>query len=220
MIILNINMSTKHRLVLADDHCVFRELVRYQLERCSSIRYEVIGEGGTGHEVIDTCLALQPDLLLLDLMLPGLNGVEVLKRLQVRLPRLRVLIFSASTRTPLIAQAFAANPAGFVCKPRPWATVLSAINLVAEGGKYYDPEVAHLAGRLARQPDHEELTPREREVAQAIAEGRSTKEIATQVGVSPKTIDKHRTRMMEKLRLHDAVSVTRYAIQAGLVTLE
>ncbi len=80
--------------------------------------------------------------------------------------------------------------------------------------------MAHLAGRLARRPEHEELTARERKVAQSIAEGRSTKEIAALLGVSPKTIDKHRTRMMEKLRLHDAVSVTCYAIQAGLVTLE
>ena len=91
---------------------------------------------------------------------------------------------------------------------------------MAEGGKYFDPAVAHLAGRQASQPRHEELTPREREVAQSIGEGRSTKEIGTLLGVSAKTIDKHRTRMMEKLRVHDAVSVARYAFQAGLVSLE
>ena len=213
-------MNTRHRLVLADDHCVIRDLLKSQLERCSPLRYEIVGEGGTGQETIDACLKSRPDLLLLDLMLPGLNGVEVIKRLQNKVPRMRVLIFSATTRVTLIVEAFGVGAAGFVCKPRPWQTVLDAINLVAEGGKYYDPSVAHLAGRLARRPEFQELTAREREVAQTIAEGRSTKEIAALLGVSPKTIDKHRTRMMEKLRLHDAVSVTRYAIQAGLVSLE
>ena len=162
-------MNTKHRLFLADDHCVVRELVKYQLERCCPLRYEVVGEAGTGQEAVTACLLLRPDLLILDLMLPGLNGVDVIRRLQTKMPRLRVLVFSASTRTPLIADVFSAGPAGFVCKPRPWATVLNALNLVAEGGKYYDPQVAHLAGRLARRPEHEELTAREREVTQAIA---------------------------------------------------
>ena len=153
-------------------------------------------------------------------MLPGLNGVEVLRRLQPKLPRMRVLFFSATSRMGLIAEALELGANGFVGKPRSWQTVLEAVNLVAAGGKYFDPAVARLAGRLARQPDLEELTAREREVAQLIAEAHSTKEIASLLGVSVKTIDKHRTRMMEKLHVHDAVAVTRYAIAAGLVTLE
>ena len=117
-------------------------------------------------------------------------------------------------------EALELGVSGFVGKTRPWQTVLEAVNLVAAGGKYFDPAVAHLAGRTARQPEVEKLTAREREVAQLIAEGHSTKEIASLLGVSAKTIDKHRTRMMEKLRLHDAVAVTRYAINAGLVSLD
>ena len=163
-------MNTRRRLVLADDHCVVRELLKYQLERCCALRYEIVGESSTGQEAVNACLKWRPDLLLLDLLLPGLNGVEVIKRLQNKVPRMQVLVFSASTRTPLIQEVFGLGAAGFVCKPRPWATVLGAINLVAEGGKYYDPAVAHLAGKAARQPDYAELTPREREVAQTIAE--------------------------------------------------
>ena len=213
-------MNNPIRLVLVDDHDVIRDLFRYQLGRSEPHRYEIVGEGSTGQEAVEICLRTQPDLLVLDLMLPGLNGVEVLRRLQPKLPRMRVLFFSATSRTPLIVDALELGANGFVGKPRSWQTVLGAVNLVAAGGKYFDPAVAHLAGRTARQPEPEELTAREREVAQLIAEGNSTKEIASLLGVSVKTIDKHRTRMMEKLHVHDAVAVTRYAINAGLVTLE
>ena len=213
-------MNTKLRMVLVDDHSVTRDLVQFQLVRSDPLRYEVVGGGSTGQEAVDVCLRTRPDVLLLDLMLPGLNGVEVLRRLQPKLPRMRTLFFSASTRAPLIIEAMELGVSGFVGKTRPWQTVLEAVNLVAAGGKYFDPAVAHLTGRTARQPELEKLTAREREVAQLIAEGHSTKEIASLLGVSAKTIDKHRTRMMEKLRLHDAVAVTRYAINAGLVSLE
>ncbi len=213
-------MNTKVRTVLIDDHSVTRELFQFQLGRSEPLRYEVVGGGSTGQEAVDVCLRTQPDLLLLDLMLPGLNGVEVLRRLQPKLPRMRTLFLSASSRTPLISEALALGVNGFVGKMRSWNTVLGAVNLVAAGGKYFDPAIAHLAGRAARQPEREELTAREREVAQLIAEGQSTKEIAGLLGVSAKTIDKHRTRMMEKLHLHDAVAVTRYAINAGLITLD
>ena len=213
-------MNTKMRLVLVDDHNVTRDLVQFQLVRSDPLRYEVVGGGSTGQEAVDVCLKTQPDLLLLDMMLPGLNGVEVLRRLQPKLPRMRTLFFSASSRTPLIEEAMELGVSGFVGKTRPWTTVLEAVNLVASGGKYFDPSIAHLACRAPRESAAEKLTAREREVAQLIAEGHSTKEIASLLGVSAKTIDKHRTSMMEKLRIHDAVAVTRYAINAGLVSLE
>ncbi len=213
-------MKIINRIVIVDDHSVVRELFRFQLCRSEPNRYEIVGEGGTGQEAVDVCLRTRPDLLVLDLMLPGLNGVEVIKRLQPKLPHMKVLYFSASVRTPLIAEALELGADGYVGKPRSWHTGLEAINLVAAGGKYYDPTVAHLAGRAARQPEPEDLTAREREVAQLIAEGHSTKEIARLLGVSVKTIDKHRSRMMEKLHVHDAVAVTRYAITAGLVSLD
>lgn len=213
-------MNTPVRLVLVDDHHVVRELIRHQLNRSDPHGYQIVGEGSTGQEAVDICLKTRPDLLLLDLMLPGLNGVEVLRRLQPKLPRMRVLFFSGTSRAPLIIEALELGACGFVGKPRSWQTVLEAINLVAAGGKYFDPTVAHLAGSAGRQADSEDLTAREREVAQLIAEAHSTKEIARLLGVSVKTIDKHRTRMMEKLHVHDAVAVTRYAINAGLITLE
>ena len=213
-------MKMNQRVVIVDDHHVVRELFRFQLCRSEPDRYEIVGEGSDGHEAVEVCFRVQPDLLVLDLMLPGLNGVEVMKRVLPKLPNLRVLFFSACARIPLIIEALESGTASFVGKPRSWSTVLEAVNLVAAGGRYYDPAVAHLAKKSGKPGNAENLTPREREVAQLIAEGYSTKEIASRLGVSAKTIDKHRTRMMEKLRLHDAVAVTRYAIQAGLVSLD
>ena len=213
-------MNTKMRLVLVDDHSVTRDLIQLQLVRSEPHRYEVVGGGGTGQEAVDVCLRTRPDLLLLDLMLPGLNGVEVVRRLRPKLPRMRTLFFSASSRTPLITEALQLGVSGFVGKTSPWQTVLEAVNVVAAGGKYFDPAVARFAGANAGQPAPTTLTAREREIVQLIAEGHSSKEIASLLGVSAKTIDKHRTHLMEKLHLHDAVAVTRYAINAGLITLE
>ena len=213
-------MKIRNRIVIVDDHSVMRELIRFQLGRSEPDRYEIVGEGSTGQEAVDICLRTYPDMVLLDLMLPGMNGVEVYRRIKPKLPQVRVLYFSATIKPPLITEALELGASGFVGKPRPWNTVLEAVNLVAQGGKYFDPAVAHLAARTTRQHESEDLTGREREVAQLIAEGNSTKEIASLLGVSAKTIDKHRTRLMEKLRVHDAVAVTRYAILSGLVSLE
>ena len=213
-------MNTKLRLVLVDDHSVIRDLLQIQLTRNDPLRYEVVGGGSTGQEAIDVCLRTQPDLLLLDLMLPGLNGVEVLRRLQPTLPHMRTLFFSASFRTPLIAEALELGASGFVGKFRPWKTVLEAVSIVGSGGKYFDPSVANLSACPAKPREAEQLTSSEREVARSIAAGHGTEETASLLGMSAKTIDKHRTRLMEKLCVHDAVAVTRYAINAGLVSLE
>ena len=208
------------RIVIVDDHSVVRDLLRLRLSE--GHRYDVVGEASTGQDAIDVCLKARPELLLLDMLLPGLNGCDVMRHLRPHLPDLRVLLFSGSTRLQLIAEAIRLGAAGFVGKLRPWSVVLEAVDKVAEGGKYFDPSVAAVVptegpGRL---DDWRKLTPREREVAQLIAEGKSTKEIASLLGRSAKTVDKHRTSMMEKLQLHDAVGVTRYAIRAGIISLD
>ena len=107
-------MKLRNRIVLIDDHNVMRELVRFQLGRSEPDRYEIVGEGSTGQEAVDVCLRTYPDMLLLDLMLPGMNGVEVYRRLKPRLPHLKVLYFSASMKTPLITEGLELGAAGFV----------------------------------------------------------------------------------------------------------
>lgn len=208
------------RIVVVDDHSVVRELLKFRLSRIEDRSYEVVGESGTGQAAIEICLNVRPDILLLDLILPGMNGCEVMRRLLLEMPMLRVLFFSGATRLTLITEAIQLGAAGFVSKLRPWQTVLDAVNLVADGGRYFDPAVAHLVTQPPAQADWQTLTPREREVVQLIAESRTTKEIAHLLGISVKTADKHRTRMMEKLHLHDSAAVTRFAVQTGLISLD
>ena len=208
------------RVVIIDDHRTLRDLLRIELPRLSSAHYEVVGEGGTGQEAIDVCLEKKPDLLVLDLMLPGdINGAEALKKLRTRLPQLRTLIFSGCVLRPFIAQAIALGATGFVRKAQPLQALLEGMRQVEGGGRYFDTETARLVATARDKEQWQMLTVREREVVRLIAEGKSTKEVAAILGLSVKTVDKHRSRMMKKLHLHDAVAVTRYAILAGWVAL-
>ena len=207
------------RLVVVDDHRAVRELLASSLGRPSGL-YEVVAEGGTGQEAVDLCVQHKPDLLLLDVVLPGFNGVEVLSRLRRKLRGLRVVFFSGCTQEQLIAQALARGAAAYVLKTQPLQTLLEAIDKVRRWGKYFDPTLIQANPRMAILPGWQILTAREMQVARLVAEGKSTKEAAAVLGVSVKTLDKHRSSMMQKLNLHDAVSVTRYAIIAGLTSLD
>ncbi len=143
----------------------------------------------------------------------------MLDALRNRLRSLRVVFFSGCQQEALIYQAIALGAAGYVSKVQPLRALLHAMEIVESGGKYFDPEIAHLLSRPTTINGPLMLTNREREVARLIAEGKSTKEAAGVLGISVKTLDKHRSRMMKKLRLHDAVAVTRYAIQSGIVMM-
>ena len=204
---------------MVDDHHAVRELFVSLLLRPGSEAYEVVAEGATGQEAVDLCVQHRPDLLVLDLVLPGFNGVEVLLRLRKQLRGLRVVFFSGCTQEQLIAQAIALGADAYVLKSQPLQTLADAIAKVRSGGKYFDPTLARTSPRMAILPGWQILTPREQEVIRLIAEGKSTKEAAVVLGISVKTLDKHRSSMMQKLNLHDAVSVTRYAILAGLTSL-
>ena len=210
---------TTARLVVIDDHRAVRELLTSSLSRPGA-PYEVVAEGGTGQEAVDLCMRHAPDLLVLDVVLPGFNGVEVLSRLRRRVRGLRVVFFSGCTQEQLIAQAIALGADAYVLKTQPLQTLLEAIDKVRRGGKYFDPTLIQTNPRMAILPGWQILTARELQVARLVAEGKSTKEAAAVLGVSVKTLDKHRSSMMQKLNLHDAVSVTRYAIIAGLTSLD
>ena len=182
------------------------------------VRHIVVGQGGTGREAVELCLRLRPDMLLLDLMLPDFNGVEVLAQLRGQLADLRVVFFSGCVQKPLIAQVVALGADGYVLKAQPLQALLDAVERVSGGGKSFDSGIMRRSKNQAnKQPEWETLTEREQEVARLVAQGKTTKEAASVLGVSAKTLDKHRTNMMRKLDLHDAVSVTRYVILSGQV---
>lgn len=218
---MGFNADRTYRLVIVDDHQAVRELLESQLaHRPEHGKYQVVGQGSNGQEAVELCLALKPDLLVLDLILPDFSGVEVLTRLRETLPGLRVIFFTGSQRGPLIDQALSLGAEGYVLKKRPLLTLLKAIERVCAGQQAFDPEVLEKRRKLAGQVPLQMLTAREKEVVRLIALGKSTKEAADVLGLSAKTVDKHRTNLMNKLGVHDAVALTHYAIAAGLISVE
>ncbi len=184
--------------------------------------FSIVGETGNGQKALDLCLEKQPDLVVLDIMLPGMNGVELLRRLQKQLPKVRTIIFSGYQNVSLVKDTIQSGAQGFVEKTASLADLKRGIKIVAEGGSYFGPVIAEMLRDAVLHPSKQGaitdiLTAREREVLQLIAESHSTKEVAAKLGVSVKTADNHRTNLMRKLDLHDVASLTRYAIQIGLV---
>lgn len=203
------------RLVIADDHVAIRQMLALLLER--EARYLVVGEARTGIETLSVCEKQRPDLLILDLSLPELCGVEVLRRVRT-FSKTRVLLFSGSTDRALILRALRCRPHGYVGKADPVCALRAAIAAVASGTTYFTPSVAplvHDAGMPEQATDT--LSKRETEILQMIAEGLSSKEIADRLSVALKTIENHRTNLMQKLALHNVASLTRYAVRRGLV---
>jgi DNA-binding NarL/FixJ family response regulator len=183
--------------------------------------YTVVGQSGEGQAALQMCLDLKPDVLVLDAMLPGLNGVELLRRLVKSLPAIRVLVFSGNENPVIVRQMLAAGACGFVEKSATFSEFKRGLAAVAAGGTYFGPSIAAMLKSVVDKPgsgtSHDFLTGREREIVQLVAEGLSTKAIAAKLGISPKTVDNHRTNVMRKLDIHDVASLTRHAVAQGLV---
>ena len=153
------------------------------------------------------------------MILPDGNGVEVLSRLQGELPEMRVIFFTGAMQISLVTQALGLGASGYVLKRRPLQTLTEVIARVCAGGQSIDPALLVEQPKSGGRPEHRLLTDREREVTRLIAQGKTTKEAAALLGVSAKTLEKHRSNLMRKLGVHDAVGVTHYAISSGLIAL-
>jgi len=208
------------RVVLIEDQVAIRELLAAVLRKSGD--FDVVAECGDGHSATATCLEMKPDLVILDVMLPGLNGVQVLKSISKHLPNTRVLVFSGFPNPSIVQELLRAGAHGFVEKMASLAELRKGIQAVADGGIYFGPAVTALLREAVVGPhrtigrNYESLTAREREILTLIAEGFSNKEIAAKLGVSVKTAENHRTNLMKKLNLHDIASLTRFAIQHGM----
>jgi DNA-binding NarL/FixJ family response regulator len=207
------------RLVIVEDQTSVRELLAEVFRQSGT--YDVVGEAGEGSEAVDLCLRVEPEVCLLDAKLPGMNGAEVLRRVVKRLPRLRVLVFSGYETPDLVREMIEAGAHGFVEKTAPIDEVRKGLDIVAAGGTYFGPAIADLLRSVVANPGSERtgdrLTIREREILRLVAESNSTREIAAKLGISTKTVDNHRTNLMRKLDLHDVASLTRYALNTGLI---
>jgi len=209
-------------VAIIEDQTAIREMVSQAI--LDPDKFEVILGTGDGQEGCDRSLELKPDFVILDVMLPKLNGTDILRRFSKEIPETRVLIFSGYQSPGLIRELLQAGAHGFVEKSAPLTELKKGIEIVSSGGSYFGPEVALLLREAMADPRTSEsgvkaLTKREREILQLIAESNSTREIANKLEISVKTAENHRTNLMRKLDLHDVASLTRYAINNGLITI-
>ncbi|WP_269527193.1 response regulator [Coraliomargarita parva] len=209
-------------VAIIEDQTAVREMLSQAI--LDESRFEVILESGDGLVGCNRCLELKPDFIILDVMLPNLNGTELLRRFSKELPDTRVLIFSGYQTPGLVRELLQAGAHGFVEKSAPLTELRKGIEIVSSGGSYFGPEVALLLRDAMADPKSSDsginiLTKREREILQLIAESNSTRQIADKLNISVKTAENHRTNLMRKLDLHDVASLTRYAINNGLIVI-
>jgi two-component system response regulator NreC len=210
------------KVVLIDDHAVVRSGLRLLLD--SEEDMEVVGEGGNAKDAIFRARALKPDVILLDVVMPGESGVEVLPRLLKESPDSKVLVLSMQDDPSYVREAFAAGASGYVLKEAADEEVVSAIREIAGGGRYVHPALgarmvaAEAEERAAAEADP--LSEREREVLRLLALGHTNQEIAQELYISVRTAESHRAHIMQKLRLSTRAELVRYALSAGLLTEE
>ena len=205
------------RVLLADDHPVFRQGLRALLER---EKFDVVGEASDGLEAIAAAERLQPQVVVIDLAMPSLNGIDAVREIAKRAPRAKAVLLTMHTEEYHVLEALRAGAKGCVSKSQAAEHLLQAIKDVCAGGVYLSPHVsgAVVQAYLAKtELPYDPLTPRERQVLQLIAEGKTTKETAAVLEVSVKTAETHRTNLMEKLDIHSTAGLVRYAIRRGLL---
>ena len=214
------------RVLLVDDHAILREGVHALLARESDLL--VVGEAADGQEALDRVDELHPDVVIMDIVMPRMSGLEATRLLKERHPEVRTLILSMYDDQEYVVQIIQAGASGYVLKRVVTEDLVRAIHEVHAGGSFlYPPIAATLIGDYLRvtgneRPDEpgESLSAREREVLRLIAEGNSNNRIADLLGLSRKTVDSHRANAMRKLDLHDVTEVVKYALRTGLITLD
>jgi len=209
------------KVLLVDDHALVRAGFRSLLEDVSG--FEVVGEASDGHEGLRLMSKLHPDVALVDISMPNLNGLEMTVRAAKESPRTRILVLSMHADEEHVRQALVVGAAGYLLKNADKSELELAVRAVARGDTWLSPGVsrpvvaAYTRSGKGIQGPFELLTPRQRETLQLIAEGHSTKEVAQQLGLSTKTVETHRTQLMDRLGVHDVQGLVRYAIRVGLV---
>jgi DNA-binding NarL/FixJ family response regulator len=208
------------RILIVDDHEIVRRGVRALLE--SDPGFSICGEAGNGREAVTKATELRPDLVLLDVGLPELNGLEVTRQLRALLPSVRILVLTVFEADRMVEDLLEAGVNGYVLKSEAGLTLINAVHALARGSNYFTQRLGHTidTSRTARTIVTRgvmKLTPREREVLQLLAEGKSNKEVGSALKISTKTAETHRARIMAKLGLHSMADVVRYAIRNHVI---
>lgn len=215
----------KPRVIIADDHRILRDGIVAQL--ALENRYEVVAQAADGVEAVDLCHRHHPDLVIMDLGMPKLNGIDATRRILEECPGTRVLALSMHSEQRYVADALRAGVSGYVLKEAAFDELERAVDMVLHGGVYLSPGVQAAVidqavgrePRLKGQPSHD-LTPREREILQLVAEGLTAKQIASRLHLSVKTVEAHRRQVMEKTGANSIADLVRHAIREGIATLD
>ena len=215
---------TRIRLLLADDHKLFRAGIRMLLQKQGNI--EIVAEAADGREALRLIAVHRPDVALMDIMMPNLNGLDAAARIARAFPRTRVVMLSMNADEDSVLKALRSGAAGYLVKSADPAELELAIQAVARGERFLSSAVSeHVVATCLKRIDEEQtslerLTPRQREVLQLIAEGHTTKEIARKLELGVKTAEAYRGELMKALDIHDIATLTRYAIRTGLVSVD
>jgi two-component system, NarL family, response regulator NreC len=212
---------TRLRILLADDHTVVRQGLRKVLEERPD--WEVVAEAGDGREAVRQAESIKPDVAILDVAMPLLNGIEATRQIARRVPSTRILVLSMHADEAYVAQTLQAGATGYLLKDSADVDLIHAVAAVADGKSFFSPAIArvmldgYVKGDKPFTDRYESLSEREREIFQLIAEAKTNKEIASLLYVSPSTVETHRAHIMEKLDLHSAAEIVLYAVRRGVI---
>lgn len=214
-------VSQQIKVLVCDDHALFREGVKTILDRASDI--EVIGEAADGIQAVELARKLRPDVVLMDISMPGLRGFDAVRRIRKRRPEVKILMLTIYDDEDVVARCMEAGASGYLVKDSPPSQLIYAIQSAASDQQYMSPKVLKpVVGQYVKRQDkpktsYDLLSDREREVLVLLAEGVSLKEIAGQLNLSVKTVDAHKYNLMRKLNVHDRTGLIRYAIRTKLI---
>jgi DNA-binding NarL/FixJ family response regulator len=203
------------RVVLADDHDLVRSGIKALLSMIDGV--EVIAEARDGEELIALVDSLMPDVVMTDISMPGMDGITAIAHIHGRHPQVRLLVLSMYDTVDFVKRAVANGACGYLMKDAPPFELEQAVRSVMATGSYFSPSIAQRLLQPSEPTVDDELTHRQVEILRLIAQGRASKEIAYELGLSPKTVDVHRARIMERLHLNDIASLTLYAVRKGLI---
>ncbi|MEP6824102.1 MAG: response regulator transcription factor [Ramlibacter sp.] len=203
------------RVVLADDHDLVRSGIKALLTMIDGV--QVIAEARDGRELIALVESLMPDVVMTDISMPGMDGITAIAEIHARFPHVRLLVLSMYDTVDFVKRAVANGACGYLMKDAPPFELEQAMRSVMATGSYFSPSIAQRLLQPSEPTVDDELTHRQVEILRLIAQGRASKEIAFELGLSPKTVDVHRARIMERLRINDIASLTLYAVRKGLI---
>ena len=203
------------QIVLADDHDLVRSGIKALLSTVEGV--QVIAEARNGNELLQLLESVKPDVVMTDISMPGMDGITAISEIHARMPEVRILVLSMYDTVDFVKRAVANGACGYLMKDAPPFELEQALRSVVATGSYFSAAVAQRLLQPSEPTVDDELTTRQVEILTLIAQGKSAKEIAFELGLSPKTVDVHRARIMERLRLNDIASLTRYAVRKGLV---